>query len=499
MAALKQAAAATENAVIPTNWVGFVSSILVTVRKSIQDYIDFPMIETVFAAYAVLAFSLFFVAKPRPAVAITCFAGWLLLPVGNFPDGSANAIFAYWITGTAVPSDMLLTKMWLPSAVALAGAVITDSRVLRRFRPKWIDVPMALWCLWPILQSGAVISPEPPPWIAALYLTGAWGAPWLLGRLYFSGREGARALISSIAAGLVVITPIALIEGALGPKVYGWFFETHPFRADGAERYVGFRPLGFFEDGNQYGIWVAITAFAAIWLWRTAPIVSGYRRATVAILGLAIAIASQSIGAILILIVGLVLCFRSTRVWTQATIILGILFAVFAIGYFSNAISLRAVGDTAIGRTAVNLVRSSGRNSIIWRVARDQNALKLVAKGPIMGTGHWDWWRVNGERPWGLALLILGQFGLVGLALAFGSLLAPVIQSVGRSLLLPDESTSTERAIASIIVMATLDAWLNSFFFYPAIIAAGALSTDAYRTNGGYADGSIVGGTTQRG
>jgi hypothetical protein len=32
--------------------------------------------------------------------------------------------------------------------------------------------------------------------------------------------------------------PIALIEGAFGPKVYELFYGLHPFRFDGAQRYV---------------------------------------------------------------------------------------------------------------------------------------------------------------------------------------------------------------------------------------------------------------------
>src|SRR5471030_986044 len=94
--------------------------------------------------------------------------------------------------------------------------------------------------------------------------------------------------MGAIVVGLVMIAPIALLEGVMGPRVYGWIYELHPFRADGVARYVGFRPLGFFENGNQYGIWVAATALAAIWLWQNAPSpgIRG-RSAYIAALGLA--------------------------------------------------------------------------------------------------------------------------------------------------------------------------------------------------------------------
>jgi hypothetical protein len=264
------------------------------------------MVEGIFALFGIAALLLLQFIAPRYAVAITCFTGWILLPVGSFPPGSATAIFPYWITGAAAPSDMLLTKMWWPPVVALTGALLKDRKTLIRFRPALVDMPMALWCGWPIVQWAFVQGPDPQPWIASLYLLAAWGAPWLLGRIYFGGPDGGRQLLIALVAGLAVIAPVALIEGILGPRVYGWLYEPHPFRFDGQERYFGFRPLAFFENGNHHGIWVAATALAAIWLWRSTALGrSVLWPMVVAALGLVVALASQSIGAICLLCAGL--------------------------------------------------------------------------------------------------------------------------------------------------------------------------------------------------
>ena len=122
--------------------------------------------------------------------------------------------------------------------------------------------------------------------------------PWLLGRLYFGGREGGRLLITAMVAGLMVIVPIALIESVMAPKVYGWVYQVHPFVMDGQPRYVGFRPLAFFENGNQYGIWVAATALAALWLWRAPETRHRSSMAVVAVVALATALMSQSVGSV---------------------------------------------------------------------------------------------------------------------------------------------------------------------------------------------------------
>jgi hypothetical protein len=376
---------------------------------------------------------------------------------------------------------MLLTKMWWPPVVALVGAAWADRGTLLRRRPGWADVPMALWCLWPLGQWFVVTNPVPLPWVASLYLAAAWGAPWLLGRLYFCGEDGGRRLITALVAGLAAIAPIALVESIWGPKVYGWLYEPHPFTFDGDQRYIGFRPLAFFEHGNQYGIWVAATALAAIWLWQSTP-KSGARGqlAVVAALALFIALMSQSIGAILLLLAGLIL-WRSFNLRLSRWL-LPALFLLIVVGgaiYLSGVVPLRAIAkNSTIGQHLVDIIRSSGRGSFTWRIALDQRALPLIARHPVAGTAQWDWWRPNGERPWGLALLIVGQFGLIGLVLAFGTLLTPVLRALSIQRHVDAWRLHPALPLAMIVLMAVGDALLNSFFFYPAILAAGALASD---------------------
>jgi hypothetical protein len=373
---------------------------------------------------------------------------------------------------------MLLTKAWWPPVVALAGALWSDRKTILRWRLGWSDLPMILWCLWPIGQWPFVAHPEPFPWVASLYLAAAWGAPWLLGRIYFSGREGGVRLINAFVAGLAVLAPIALLEGIVGPKLYGWLYELHPFRFDGAQRYIGFRPLGFFEHGNQYGIWVAATALAAVWLWRTEPDarVRG-RFGAMAALALVIIVLSQSIGAILLLFGGLALLWKigsRMKRWVLP-VMLGLIMSAGAL-YLSRALPLRAFAEnTIIGRQIVGVLRSTGRESFTWRIARDQDALARMSDHPVVGTGQWDWWRKDEGRPWDLAVLILGQFGLTGLALALGSLLLPAVRALynrGAPVL---RRSLPQVPLATIVLMGVADMLLNSFILYPAILAAGAL------------------------
>jgi hypothetical protein len=441
------------------------------------------MIEAIFAAFGIAALLLFRFIAPAHAIAVTCFAGWLLLPVGNFPEGSADVFFPDWIIGLAVPSEMLLTKMWWPPVVALAGALLTDRKTLARWRPGWIDVPMFLWCLWPLGQWSFVVDPAPQPWVSSLYLAAAWGAPWLLGRLYFSGNDGGTRFLMAIVAGLTLIAPIALLEGVMGPRLYGWIYEPQPWRFEGIQRYVGFRPLAFFEHGNQYGIWVAVTALAAIWLWRSEPDPRTRRRyAAIAALGLAVALMSQSVAAILLLCAALAIFWVIDRPLLRFVLPL-VLLTTVALGIInlSGVLPLRTLAkETVIGRQMVDIVRSTGRGvSFIYRIARDQSALTLISAHPVIGTARWDWWREYNRRPWDLAFLIYGQFGLIGLVLALGSLLLPALRAFNNQRSSSTWQRSNSAApLVMIVLMAVADALLNSFFFYPAILAAGALASN---------------------
>ena len=438
-------------------------------------------INAVFIIFLVVALAVFKLLKPPVATLTVLLGAWILLPVGHYPTGSADAIFPFWITGLATPSDMLITKAWIAPWAALVSVMVFDIKTLLAFRPRWVDAPMGAWCAWPLLQSALVATPsQPVGFVSTLYLLGCWGLPWLLGRLYFSKPEGQSQMLRALTYSALACLPFSLYEGTFGPDVYRLFFEAHPFRADGAERYLGFRPIGFFEHGNQFGLWVSLCALMAVWRFLVLP-PGHYRRiaGAVAAICVAVAVAAQSIGALLLLGAGGALLSNGRFVQTRLLVFgtLGAL-TLSALVYASGVIPVAQIGkDTAFGRGVVTAFRSVGRGSFTWRISQDQKLLAEIKAHPVVGSGQWDWWRAKNTRPWGLAMLLLGQFGLVGLTLCFGAVLWPALRAAWEAPQASGWQMSAMPLLLAIIVGLTmLDALMNSFIFFPAVLIAGALA-----------------------
>lgn len=438
-------------------------------------------IDIVYGVFALAALGVF-AWQRRPAVAamLTFLGGWVVLPVGHFPAGSAAAEFPYWIVGLALPSDMLLTKAWIAPAAAMLGVLAFDRAALLRLRPVWADAPMLLWCLWPALRAIGAPGGDPAGWLASLYLAGCWGLPWLLGRLYCADAAGRRLFVTGLALAGAACLPFSLIEGIGGPQTYGWFYAAHPFRLDGAFRYVGYRPLGFFEHGNQFGLWISLCALAAVWLALASAVGrNGRLHRGLAALTAAMALAAQSVGGILLLGLGLAVLWASRFVRARTLMVapLALLLAAGAV-YLSGVVPVAKIGrETAFGQRVVSTFRAVGRGSFTWRIGQDQKLLADATARPLTGSGDWAWWRSKETRPWGLPLLVVGQFGLVGLAAGFGALAGPAFAAVWRA---PRGSAWRVEALplllAVIVALSLLDALMNAFIFFPAILAAGGLA-----------------------
>lgn len=428
---------------------------------------------TIFSLWIVLSIGIYIYTARMYATWIVLIVGWIILPPAFYQATGYPEIFPFWIVGSALPSDLLVTKAWVAPAIAVIGSIIFDRQRWSKMQFHWTDLAVTAFCFWPIMQSLVIKQPEPSNILSCLYLIGVWGMPWLIGRLYLRDFTDLKAFASVLALATLAMIPLMFIEGVSSFRIHTIFFNPHPFAFDGMERYIGFRPQLFFEHGNQYGLWCAGATTAAYWRLRVSQSAEcSFWRAVFCGL-LAVTLASQSIGAILLLLGALALLsipnsFKVLRPFGAlvfaAALLLGSL-------HVSGLIPLRSIAEkTVVGKSVVNSVRAMGRGSFIWRLGQDVKALPIIQKKLVTGSGRWDWFMSLRSRPWGLPLLLIGQFGLISFAL----LIAALLGALHRHLVSAALGSESSKLVTVLVLMFGIDAFLNSFVFYPAILVASA-------------------------
>jgi len=416
----------------------------------------------------------------RIAILLNFFGGWALLP--GAPYAPTDEAFPYWIMGVCLPGIDFLTKATAVGLAAIAGILIFQRTEIERFRPRLCDIPMAIWCFVPILSATLHWNTLEDGISGACYQTIAWGVPWLLGRIYFSSAESLLLFAKGCVAAGVCYVPICLVEFFTGPQLYALLYGYQPYRWVGATRYLGYRPIGLLEDGNQLGIWMATSSLIAISL--------AVRKLTPRILGMPIlwvaagltatTLLCQSAGSIVLLVILLPLTLLQRRSVLRALVAVLVFGVVaFAALRMSGRVNLRYLAKSnPVLRSIANGLGDVGRHSLVWRLARDEGHMAVALKTPILGSGEWNWWKNGETRPWSLWLLIFGMYGIVGLG-AFGSILfLPVMRaSWSPPAGFGPRATQLRLALAALILMTAFDDLLNSAMILPYLLAMGAMAS----------------------
>ena len=445
-------------------------------------------------AWIPIGLLLFYRYPARVAILITFIGGWAVLPTANFVPTDAE--FPYWIMSASLPASYFLTKATITGLTALAGVLLFDPRSLRRFRISAWDLPMILWCAVPLLSGlanhGAYHEALRDGLRGALYQSLAWGVPYLLGRLYFADDMSLRLAAKGLVIAGLCYVPICLVEIIAGPQLYAHVYGYQPYRWPGAERYIGFRPIGFLEDGNQLGIWMAAATLLAVGLCKHSEVrrVLGLPIGWAALTLFVVTVLCQSGGSVLLLLCLLPFVLLSRMVFRRGFVIaLALIVLCFAGLRLTNMVSLRwMVDNERPARAVATFFAKIGRQSFGWRLEQDERHVRTALAKPLLGSGHWDWWRNGDNRPWGLWLLAYGMYGSVGLLALEGAQFLPV----ARAAWLPADPkdlrddfwpASTDvadpdlrLALGAVLLMAAIDNLLNSGMILPLALVIGGMS-----------------------
>jgi hypothetical protein len=415
----------------------------------------------------------------RTAVLINFIGGWAILPAANYTYDPRP--FPYWILGTSLESDYLITKATILGLTGILGVFFFDRGSFKRFRLTVWDLAMGMWLIAPLLSAIA----NPDARIEGLegeaYQLLAWGSPYLIGRLYFTNAESLRLVAKAFVIGGLAYAPLCIFEIVAGPRLYVWLYGYLPFQMNGATRFIGYRPVVFLENGNQLGIWMATSTLIALWLWRrkTASAILGMPIAMVAILLFAVTLFCQSTGAIILLLALIPFVFVDPRHLSRTfgvALVLGILaFAGFRIANIVSVHELVKENDTA--RAANTFMNKIGKQSLGWRLTEDERHIETALAEPILGYGQWDWWHEGIERPWSLWLLVFGLYGSVGLISMEAMLLIPVVRAIWVPLARSDIGyTNMRHTLSAAVLISAIDSLLNSSFILPLMLVIGGMT-----------------------
>jgi hypothetical protein len=415
----------------------------------------------------------------RIALLINFVGGWAVLPAANYI--SSGDAFPYWILGTSLESDYFITKATVIGLTGLLCVSLFDRASFLRFRLTVWDLAMGMWLIAPLLS--AIANPENfrEGCVGEIYQLLAWGSPYLIGRLYFTDTQSLRLAAKAFVIGGLAYIPFCIFEIIKGPQIYARLYGYQPFQLNGAERFIGYRPIGLLENGNQLGIWMATATLIAMWLWRrkTAKSILGIPILLAAIALFIVTIMCQSTGAIILLLALIPFVFVDPRHLSRTVsivLVLGILaFAAFRI---ANVVSLHElVKENSAAHAVDSYLKKIGKGSLGWRLSQDERHIVTALNEPILGYGQWNWWREGFERPWSLWLLVFGMYGSVGLVSLEALLLIPALRAVWFPLARSDIGyTNMRHTLSAAVLISAIDSLLNSAMILPLLLVIGGMT-----------------------
>lgn len=360
-----------------------------------------------------IVFYLFVRFPPHRAVIISFVVAWLFLPQASYP------------IPLLPPYDKVSASCY---AILLATLVYDTSRITT-FKPGWLDVPMLIWCLCPILSQvtngGSPISPTFSQIIT-------WGLPYVVGRLYFGSLDGLRQLAIGMFAGGLAYIPFTLIEGVKGPILHQMVYGVNAFEDWGqARRMGGWRPVVFMQHGLMVGVWMMTAALIGVWLWQTGTL-KKFQGRNIKTLVIVLTIAfflCRSTGAYSLFAFALIVLFSAKFFRTSLPLL-------FIIGYIVFYLYIAASGQFSSHDVIDFITQIFGEeraSSLKFRFDMEEILGAKARQAFLFGWGDSGGNRVYNEYGQDISvtdslwILAFGVHGVVGLASLFSSLLLPVV------------------------------------------------------------------------
>lgn len=414
-----------------------------------------------------LCLTFFALTPPRQAFMISTLGGWLLLPMA----------------GLHIAGPLVFSKLTAISLGAASAALLFDGPRVLSWRPKWFDVPMAGFCLWPLISASLNGVPASEGGGTVLQHLIDYGSPYVLGRVYFTGRGALGELLRAICLSALLYLPLVWYEMRMSPNlhhdIYG--FQQHSFVQ--TWRQGGWRPQVFFQHGLALALFIGLAALSACALWfagsRRSMAYVGPRLALVLLFGTAVL--CRSAGALGLLTVGLAVLAssgRGRRRWP--TLLLLAVGPSIMLGRVAGVLASESIIGAVSGAYGGERV-----DSLRFRLENEDLLLARAHEKILSGWGPAGRYRTDAggndvvRAADGLWVILLGQYGIVGLLCFVGSLVLPALLALRIRSPLRDlrNSALVVLCLALHIGLYLVDFIFNAMMTPVALVTAGALAS----------------------
>ena len=409
---------------------------------------------------------LFTILPARRAVFAAYLIAWMFLPMAGFK----------------LPGIPEYTKVSATNMGVLLGVLLFDSGTILRFRPRLIDLPMALWCASSFVSSmqNGLGAYDGMSAMTNKVLT--WGIPYFIGRIYLTDLKAVREMAVAMFIGGLVYMPLCWLEMRISPQLHRLVYGYHQHAFGMTWRFGGYRPMVFMQHGLMVSMWMATAALAGLWLWKTQAIkrLWGMPMGTLVAVLLITAVLCRSVNALGLMLAGIGVLYASRMVRSKV-------FLVLLIAVAPTYLVLRITGtlERKVLVDAVSVVMAEDRvQSFEFRLENEDLLVAKAMRQPLYGWGGWNRYRVVDEDgnvkgvTDGLWVIAIGENGLLGLCSLTAALLLPSLMFL-RKMSVRDWSHPLGSAAAVLAVVGVLhmiDNLPNAMFNPVYVLAVGGVA-----------------------
>lgn len=365
--------------------------------------------------------------KRRALLQVVIF-GWLFLPVMRLIAVIPGEPLALSFPG------LKFTKLNTIAYAVLAGGLVYDRARWLSVRPRWIDLPMALWCLCPLASSLTNDLGWYDGFSSTLDQVMTWGVLYWAGRVYFHSLDDYRELVTWFLRGAVVYLPLCWLELRLSPQLHHMLYGYHQHEFLQSVRWGGYRPMAFLPHPLVVAMWTVTAALVAFWMWRcrALPSITGLVPSSIPLawaFGLLAmtAVTCRSMGALALGTLGAVALtlsrgFRSAVLLALLLFLPPIYIGVRASGTWTGEDFVAWLGET---------VSQERAESLSFRLKNENLLVDKALERPAFGWGGWgrsrvyDIWGNDISVTDGGWIIALGERGWFGLAAWVIAMLLP--------------------------------------------------------------------------